>query len=523
MNLHHRPLFLFTIIYICGIILAVQFNFPTIAGIGIGVGIFLTGWFLLPKDNSRLMFALLAAVFIIGFARTAMLLNIQPGDVSHFAEGKQVYLVGTVASDPEILEDRTRLILQTKTVKTYTGKYSSNGKVMVTLYRHWYKNGKFHIPSYGEVIQVHGRLKKPRLPTNPGAFDYQKYLARRGIHCTLSAGVDEATVLQPSSFSVRGVATRIKSEIALKARNLFTYTRAKLLLGILFGDYTSLPSDVQNTFMRTGTMHLLAASGFNCGIIVLGVGFLLRRLSTPRTITNLALIASLWGFVLLANSGPSIFRAAMMSTLLLAAFILWRVPDVHNIIMFTSIVILGLNPLSLFDTGFQLSFAAVMSIILIMPLIQPWLDNQLASLKLNEVKHAGLVYRGFTKIVKTISDAVILSILAAIGTMPITAFYFNYVSVISVVANAATALLVMIFSYIGAIALLIGFINTFFGKLVALLAYVPATIMLMIVEKLGSYPWSITSVRSPSPLLIALYYILILGILEYAYRKAKKV
>jgi len=523
MNLHHRPLFPFAIAYIAGIVCASEWRIHPFAGVGIAAGVFLAGCALSAKVGSRPVLGVLGAVFVLGFIRTAVYWQIPPGDISRYAEGKLVYLTGDVVSDPEPLGDAVRFVVRSHRLRTYTGEYPASGRVMVTLYapRHESKAVRRGGPFYGETVRIHGRLCKPPPPTNPGRPDYAEYLAHKRVYCTLSAGMEQAKVLRPAQCSLKWAASRFKAHLTAKALELFRPpVYARLLLGILLGNYASLPLDVQAAFMRSGTMHLLAASGYNCGVIIGIFGYLMRRLTTPRAAMHWLLIALLWGFTLIAGPGPSIVRAAVMVSAFLAAYLLWRAPDMVNIVLFAGLLILGANPLSLYDAGFQLSFAAVLGIVLILPLIKPKAREWLAPTWKRGEKPPGRIARWTLWAARNIVAAVLLSIVAAVATWPIAAYYFNYVSSVNIIANAFTAVLVLFLTAAGIAALFLGSIWSALGHIAALPGTALAGTMLGVVTELGSHPWSSFSVRSPSPIFIALYYLVLLGVLEYAYRQA---
>ena len=523
MDLHRRPLFLFMIVYVAGIVCAANANFHPLIGFGIGGGVFLIGCLLRLQAVPRLIVGLLAAVFAISFVRTAVYRQIPPGDVSRYAEGKMVHLTGAVASDPEPLGDRIRFAVKAGKVRTYTGEYPATGQVMVTLYPPYYdETYEGRVPFYGETVRIHGRLRKPWPPSNPGALDYGDYLARKRIYCTLSGGLDEVSVLSPAPRSLMWIAARFKSALTSKSLELFPPVHARLLLGILLGNYASLPLDVQSAFMRSGTMHLLAASGYNCAVIIGIFGFVMRRLMSPRAVTHGLLIALVWGFTLIAGPAPSIVRAAVMVTAFLTAYLLWRVPDVINIVLFSCLVILGANPLSLYDAGFQLSFAAVLAIVLMLPLIEPQARTWLAPTRRRGERPPGRIARWMLWAGRSIVVAVLLSIAAALGTWPITAYYFNYLSLVCIVANALTALLVVLLTAAGIIAIALGSMWPPLGHAAAFVGTGIAGAMLGVVTSLGSHPWSSLSVRSPSPAFIAVYYLALLGVLEYAHRKTAR-
>ena len=521
MDLFRRPLFPLVIAYIAGIICAAGTDMHPIAGFGVAGGLFLLGFVVHAEPKLRLFFGILVCIFAVGFVRTSVFRQAPPGDISEYAKGKNVYLTGTVASDPEPLGGRVRFTIKACRVKTYTGEFATSGNVMVTLYNSRKGNQTGRMPFYGEIVRIHGRLRRPEPPSNPGAPDYGRFLAHKRIFAMLSAGVDDTVALNPARWTPGWVAAKFKAAMTARALALFSPVHAMLLLGILLGNYASLPLEVQSSFMRSGTMHLLAASGYNCGVVVGILAWFLHRATVPRQVTRCLLILVLWLFVLVVGPSPSIVRAATMLSVFLAAFLLNRAPDMINTLLFSCLAILGVNPLSLFDVGFQLSFAAVASIILIMPILEPRLPVHTS--RIRGGRWRVFLIRLLFNTSKTIILALAISIVATLGTWPITAYYFNYFSVVSVIANAFTALLVILLTWFGIMALGVGMVSTWLGRVIAVFASGIAGSILGVVGELGSYSWSCISVRSPSPVLIVVYYAALFGVLKYAYRKAATV
>jgi len=515
-----RPLFLITIAFVGGIVCAAQETLRPLAGLVVTAGILLAGALIPRKLVPRPIIGMVAAVFIIGFVRTACWRQTPPGDISQYAEGKLVYLTGTVASDLEPVGNNIHFVLRTTGVKNYVGEYPASGNVMVTLYRSSFTDDGMKAPSYGEVIRIHGRLRNPPEPSNPGAFDYSTYLARKRVFCVLSANGSELAVVQTPTWNLARLGASFKQVLVSRASRLFPPVHSALLLGILLGNYAALPLHIQGAFMRSGTMHLLAASGYNCAVIVGIFGWILHRLTTPRVVTHWVLIGLLWGFTLVVGASPSIVRAAVMVTAFLIAYLIWRAADMVNLVLFAGLVILGVNPMSLYDVGFQLSFSAVLGIVLLMPLVQKVIHNWLTATWYADLKPPSRFSRLVLYGAQDIVLALALSIVAGLWTVPITMYYFNYLSTVSILANALVALLVVLLTAVGIAALALGAIWLPLGHAAAVLGTAITEAMLRIVVGLGNHPWSSLSVPSPKPILLAVYYLVLLGVSDYAYRKA---
>lgn len=516
MKLHTRPLFIFAAAYILGIISATFLHAGPLLGVGFGIGLYILLLLLPSRIMHRWVAAIIACVFVIGFVHTFVWMSVPSGDVSEYAKGKMVTVVGRVVSDPQVNNDRISFILSNSGIKTYVGEYPVSGRTMMSVYVPRYLHETPRIPCYGETVRVHGRLSKPLPPSNAGSSNYKQYLARQRVFSTLSATCRDIVTVDPPRWSVTGIAMSFKSALSLRTSELFSHMHSELLLGILLGEYAGLPIDIQNMFMRSGTMHLLAASGYNCGIVVGIFGCLMYRLTAPRTWRHTLLIILLWMFALVAGGGPSIIRASIMTSAFLAAYLLMRASDTLNIILFSAMIILGVNPLFLYDVGFQLSFAAVIAVILITPILDVHTGHWFVAESGNDTSVLG---RGVLWCARIITGSVIISVVASLATWPITAYYFNYVSVVAIIANAFTAILVLMLTGFGIAALVIAAVLPSIGHIASLPAEWCMVSMLSIVGGLSEITWSLISIPAPPVWFILVYYSACIGVLEYVYRK----
>lgn len=209
-----------------------------------------------------------------------------------------------------------------------------------------------------------------------------------------------------------------------------------------------------------------------------------------------------------------------MMSVFLAAYLLRRVPDLPSSVFFAGLVILAANPLNLYDIGFQLSFAAVLALILMVPLVEGPIGELFNPARPVGARPLFSCIRLAFWAAKYIALTFAVSIAVTLGTAPITAYYFNYVSSVSIIATALTAVLVVALTAAGIGALALGFAWPALGHAVSFPATFISGSMLGVISELGSYPWSSISVRSPSTLFLVLYYTALVGALEYAYRKA---
>src|SRR5690606_4079582 len=138
---------------------------------------------------------------------------------------------------------------------------------------------------------------------------------------------------------------------------------AELLAGILFGQRSRLPEDIQDNFTSSGTGHLLAVSGLHVGLVAALILGLWRRLGLRGKLPLFLAIVLTLGYAYLTGMRPSALRAAVMLSFALGAQLLDRDRDLPTAIGLAALVTLALNPLHLFTVGFKLSYAATLGII----------------------------------------------------------------------------------------------------------------------------------------------------------------
>jgi len=330
---------------------------------------------------------------------------------------------------------------------------------------------------------------------------------------------DEVVILESSRWSPAGIASRCKSVVLAKTFSLFPPEYAHLLSGILLGNYAGLPLDMRAQFIRTGTMHLLVASGYNCGIILAIFGLLFHLLTVPRAWRNILSILLIWSYALVAGLQPSLIRAAVIITVFLMGYLLKRAQDRLNSIIFAAFLLLAINPLSLYDPSFQLSFGAVLSIILIMPLAQPVINRWFM---VDHTARLNWMHRVVLCAARIVLFSMVMAIFINIGTWPITAYHFNSVSAISMIANAVTAALALLLTLLGTMALVLAMALPSIGHAAAAPVQGLMWLLMKVIGFLGTCGWSVVYVRSPSPIVILIYYILLLMGLDYVLRRFEK-
>lgn len=422
--------------------------------------------------------------------------------VSHFIDGERWHIIGTLDGDPERFPDRTRFTLKAESLARSGSFHRVSGAVRVTIWE-----PVVGLRS-GDRVGCVARLKKIRNFNNPGGFDYRRYLAFRRIRASASVSRGNFVIrLHPAKTWRLGYAIDNSRQAVSRLIDRATSEEPKEVKGIikalLIGDRSGVSQKIRDVFIRTGTAHLLAISGLHIGIVAtlafFGFRFILTR--SQRVIlaawpTKGAALLSMfpvlfYGF--LAGMSPATQRAVIMVAVFLMALLFERQRDTINTLALAALAILIINPTALFEISFQLSFIAVFAILYVM-------------------KHVPFVIelrRGPSTVYKRLVLFLFVSAAAILGTVPITLYYFNQISLIGILTNC------FMIPLIGFLVVPMGLLAVLFlpfGATIALWVMKGAAMILEGGLGIGIFfsKWPFAAVRTITPTLIevALYYAL---------------
>jgi competence protein ComEC len=366
------------------------------------------------------------------------------------------------------------------------------------------------LPRYGDRGRVHGRLEVSSGPRNPGAFDYRAWLAQRGIFATLTARrAADWQILQPRETRgnpLKRLAFALRRSILGQARKALPPTEAGVLNGILLGERGDLPASLRDDFERTGTTHILATAGLHVGLVTWLLLAFLHRLRVPHRSRLILTLGILWLYAVMAGERPSVVRAVVMASVYLVGILLEREPDLLNTMGLAALILLAMSPYNLFDAGFQLSFATVLTIILLMPFAEAALRS-LRRRARGDRPGRELARRLLTPV----AVCFFLALASWIGSLPLVACYFHNLSLVSVFANTLIVPAIPAVIALGFIAALFGpllpwLAGKLYAALHALLAFVIA-----VVQWCSSLQFAGINVVSPPWPLIAAYYLAVWG------------
>lgn len=333
----------------------------------------------------------------------------------------------------------------------------------------------------GYQVTITSRLLRPGGARNPGEFDFAAYLADQSVFYRASLQrPDQLQILAPG---FPGLWARCRSEIKADLQTCLPLREALLMQAMLLGEKDSLETDLYEQFQKIGLVHWFAVSGLHVGFILLlcsGLSVLLRLGSNGRLCLSLIvmfLYAALIGWPI------SVRRAVIMGTLAMVAWYTGRRQELTNSLGMAGVLILLINPADLFRISFQLSFVATWGIIALFPAL-----------------------KAYFHVTSKLGEIVLVPLCAEISVLPLTLYYFNVFSLVSLLSN-------VLLTYILAAVLLLGFcglLGSFFLGMVGGWFWWAAGALLEAVLKISDFfhnlPGAWWWVGTPSPIWIMVFY-----------------
>ncbi|WP_338196832.1 ComEC/Rec2 family competence protein [Flagellimonas marinaquae] len=267
---------------------------------------------------------------------------------------------------------------------------------------------------------IHAKPRSIRPPLNPHQFDYKSYLEKQGIVHFIKSNYSSIIKKENAPKTWVGRAANFREKIISKLKKYdFGLEESGVIQALLLGKRDDISENTYDNYKNAGAVHILAVSGLHVGIFLFLLEFLLsplERLPKGKTVKLLLIVLLLWSYAFVAGLSPSIVRAVSMFSFVAYAMYLNRPTNSFNIIALSILFILLVKPLFLFQVGFQMSYAAVFSIVWIYPKLQKfWFPENI--------------------LVRKIWQLLSVSVAAQLGVLPISLFYFHQFPALFFVTN----------------------------------------------------------------------------------------
>ena len=281
-------------------------------------------------------------------------------------------------------------------IRAYGSGYVSESRIIIYFQKDSLIDSRLNSVSleYGSSIVFKKKLQRIKSSGNPGSFDYQRFCAFQNIHYQVYLKTNEYKVLPAKKRNPFKVVVFNLRKTILSILRLYIPgdKESGLAEALLIGYKDDLDKNLVQSYSDSGVVHIIAISGLHVGLIYWLLSCLLRFMSNSRKLRflkSLLIILALWIFCFLAGGSPSVLRSVVMFTFIVLGQSLSRNISIYNSLAASAFLLLCYNPFWLWDTGFQLSYAAVLSIVIFMKPIYNTLfvENKLldALWKLNAV------------------------------------------------------------------------------------------------------------------------------------------
>lgn len=343
-------------------------------------------------------------------------------------DGPLSHLRGYVDNYPTVKNGRQRIDLRVETIVVAGEERAVQGRARLTA-------PPTPAFAYGQPVAVTGLLVEPPVLDT---FDYRAYLARKGVHSqVMRARLSSVDGPNQGSLLFRWLyALRARGEAVLN--RLLPEPYAALANGMLLGVEAGIPDDLYDEFNLTGTSHVIVISGSNVAIVagVLAALFVRvwgRRRALWPTLIGIGLYA------LLVGGDAAVIRAALMGSLFVVSATLGRRSTALISLAAACWAMTLLNPLTLWDVGFQLSSGATAGLILFSPGLTAGLTRLLPKIAWGGQLTGALVQKGGSLLYALVQDGLLITLAANITTLPLVAYHFGRLSLVSPLTNLLIA------------------------------------------------------------------------------------
>jgi competence protein ComEC len=412
-----------------------------------------------------------------------------------YNDGGTVEIRGMVAEEPDVESSYSSLALTTDeiTVNGKTEEVSGIALIRVSRYPAYH---------YGDVLAVDGEL---RTPSQSSDFDYKSYLEHQGIYSVMYYPEVEVLGHGQGSRPLQWIYSVRESLSASLARAL-PEPQGSLAQAILLGLRGGIPDSLQDAFSNTGTAHLLAISGLHMSIIIaifLSLGTLLfgRRRSIYIWLT----LGLTWLYVMLAGMNPPIVRAAIMGSIFLVGEYLGRQRSAIIALPFAAAVMVGVQPGLLWSVSFQLSFLAMIGLVLLFPYFQNWGRKAVTA-----------AFRGretLASVCGVITDLFAASAACIMAVWPLIAYNFGVISLVALPATFFSLPALPFIIVTSALVAFVGLFAVFASQMLGWLAWLFLSYLVLVVQGFDALPHSSVDVAITSTWFIWVYYATLAGII----------
>jgi len=464
-----RPLVILTVFYGLGIIFTslMWINFWIITLIA---GVIFVGLVLCRRKNGMFLILVLFLALLLGYLNMKnswVLSNCHLCKLVVYKDNSMYRLDGFIANQPEFKNNHLWFILRVRQMQLNELRYRCCGEVLVKMDF----EQKFN---YGDNLTLTGNLNRP--PSFGNNQSYRDFLARQNIYLIMPIKNKRQIIRQEKISGARLIRSCFGLRVYLEQviSQYLSPVPSSILAAMVLGQKRSIPWLVNDSMVKSGTVHILVVSGFNVGIVAFVVNLLLKILRFGRKVRIILTAICLLIYCLITGATNPVIRATVMGLVFLAAYFVKRDPDIYNSLVSAALFILVINPKQLFDIGFQLSFGSVLAIVYFYPKLKALIHLESCKIRM----------------LKFIAEGCLVSLSAWMGTLLIIALNFRIISLVTVLANILIVPLATLITLCGFILVLFGLICPNLAHLFSLPTTTLITLLLNINAVLIKLPYA---------------------------------
>ena len=340
-------------------------------------------------------------------------------------------------------------------------------------------------------------------PKNPYQFNYKRYMERKGV--LGRAEVITFSIVKNNTVGFMANIEKMRSHLTAIINQNFNRESAALLNTLLLGKRSDLDENIYQQYVDAGAVHILAISGLHVGIITALLLLLLQKmpnLGFYRPLRYFILLAGLWTFALMAGASPSVLRATIMFSFVGLGTLIRRKQGRFDALMLSMLFLLLINPYYLYDVGFQLSYAAVFSIMKFYPIMRKWWQPE-------------------NKYIRWIWSLFLVGLSAQIVVLPISLYYFHQFPILFFVSNLVVVPLLQPILIGGIIALCLGGLGILPYPIIFVLEKLITLMNILVAFIAHQEMFIIRNIPFTTPLLLSSLVIVLVLIIFVHYRKYK--
>ncbi|OYQ34378.1 hypothetical protein CHU92_11955 [Flavobacterium cyanobacteriorum] len=383
-------------------------------------------------------FGLAAWLFTACAGMVAYTLHYAPNHSSHYSHvlrpGSNTVIRGVVTARLKPNARAEKYYLNIVAVENTT----ASGKVLITVPT----NAAKTMPQVGDKLVILGELKPISQSLNPYQFNYAQYMACQNVFHQVNLKRNYYIAGRENNFNFYINKFRDKL-ISSFDRHQYDATTINIIKALLLGQRQDMDSETTSNYTNAGVVHILAISGLHITVLFYILNILLKPLNRfhkkGKLVQLMAILSFLWLFAFLSGLSASVLRSVVMFSFVSIGMYINRSSGINNSIAVSMLFLLLINPMLLFDVGFQLSYAAVFGIVWLQPLCR----------KIITIRF---------RMVNYLSDTVLVSLAAQIGVLPLSLYYFNQFPMLFLVANAVVVPVSTIVLVTGVIVLILNFV-----------------------------------------------------------------